>query len=151
MTARVDPEGNFLFRSMPFGTFTLVARVGGRPISRTVTLPAEPMIVRDVDFGALPPMVAHIASPSAQVASAASTSARVHHDGAFRVQAGAFREDRNARQLIGRLQGIGERPFTLATRGLTVVSVGPFETRQDALAASERLRRTGFDTFVTRR
>ncbi len=141
MTARVDPEGNFLFRSMPSGTFTLVARVGGRPISRTVTLPAEPAIVRDVDLGALP----------SSVANAASSSAPVHHDGAFRVQAGAFREDRNARQLIGRLQGIGERPFTLATRGLTVVSVGPFATRQDALAASERLQRTGFDTFVTRR
>jgi hypothetical protein len=141
MTARVDPEGNFLFRSMPSGTCTLVARVGGRPISRTVTLPAEPTITRDVDLGAHPSTVANIASPPAPA----------HHDGAFRVQAGAFHEDRNARQLIGRLQGIGEQPFTVATRGLTVVSVGPFETRQDALAASERLRRTGFDAFVTRR
>ncbi len=52
MTARVDPEGKFLFRSMPSGTFTLVARIGGRLISRTVTLPAEPTIVRDVDLGA---------------------------------------------------------------------------------------------------
>jgi hypothetical protein len=141
MTARVDPEGSFLFRSMPSGTFTIVARAGGRAVSRTVTLPDEPAIVRDVDLGGLSSAVANNASPSAQV----------HHDGAFRVQAGAFREDRNARQLFGRLQGIGERPFTVATRGLTVVSIGPFETLQDALAAIERLRRTGFDAFVTRR
>ncbi|MEK6374890.1 MAG: SPOR domain-containing protein [Acidobacteriota bacterium] len=67
------------------------------------------------------------------------------------VQAGAFREDRNASRLLGRLQRRGEQPFTVATHGLTLVYVGPFETRQDAVAASERLRREGFDGFVTRR
>jgi len=140
MTARVDSQGSFLFRSMPSGTFAMAARIGDRIISRTVTLPPEPAIVR-VDFGDSSPAIANAASPSAAV----------HHRGAFRVQAGAFREDRNASQLLGRLRSSGEQPFTVATNGLTVVSVGPFETRQDALAASERLRRAGFDAFVTRR
>jgi hypothetical protein len=54
MTARVDPEGNFLFRSMPSGAFTIGARIGGRIINRTVILPAEPAIVRNVDFGGPP-------------------------------------------------------------------------------------------------
>jgi hypothetical protein len=141
MTARVDSQGSFLFRSMPSGTFAIVARIGDRIVTRTVTLPAEPAIVRNVDFGGpAPPMV-----------NAASPSAEVHHTGAFRVQAGVFREDRNASQLLGRLRSSGEQPFAVATNGITVVSIGPFETRQDALAASERLRRAGFDAFVTRR
>jgi hypothetical protein len=41
MTARVDPEGNSLFRSMPSGTFTIGARIGGRIVNRTVILPAR--------------------------------------------------------------------------------------------------------------
>lgn len=67
------------------------------------------------------------------------------------VQAGAFREDRNDRQLLGRLQRRGEQPFTVATHDLTLVYVGPFDTRQDAVAASERLRRQRFEGFVRRR
>jgi hypothetical protein len=54
MTAPVDPEGNFLFRSMPSGTFTISARIGGRILNRTVILPAEPAIFRNVDFGGPP-------------------------------------------------------------------------------------------------
>ena len=153
LTARVDPEGNFLFRSMPSGTFTIVAHINGRTVSRTVTLPPEPAIMRDVDFSAQPSAVANAAAPSAKVHSAAvaapatpSASSPSHV-----VQTGAFREDRNARELLSRLQSSGERPFTVATRGLTVVYIGPFETRQDALAASERLRRAGFEALVTRR
>jgi hypothetical protein len=120
-----DAEGNFVFRSMPSGTFTITARGGGRTVSATVMLPAGPAIVRDVILGA---------PPSAVV-----------------VQAGAFRDDRNAARLLGRLQRKGEQPFTVAAHGLTLVCVGPFDTRQEAVAASERLRRGGFDTFVTRR
>jgi hypothetical protein len=141
MTARVDPEGSFLFRSMPSGTFTIGALIGGRIINRTVTLPAEPAIVRNVDFGGPPVAVAIAASPAVKV--------KIQDTGAFLVQAGAFREKDNARQLAGQLQSNGERPYTIETRGLTIVVVGPFETRQNAIAASERLRRSGFDSFVT--
>jgi hypothetical protein len=141
MTARVDPDGNFLFRSMPAGTFTIGARIGGRTNNRTVTLPAEPAIVRNVDFG----------GPTIAVANAASPLVKVQDAGAFLVQAGAFREEHNARQLVGQLQSNGEHPYTIETRGLTIVVVGPFETRQDAIAASERLRRSGFAAFVTSR
>ncbi|MEK6374889.1 MAG: carboxypeptidase regulatory-like domain-containing protein [Acidobacteriota bacterium] len=43
-TAVVDAEGNFVFRSMPSGTFTITA-CGA---SGTVTLPAGPAMVRDI-------------------------------------------------------------------------------------------------------
>jgi hypothetical protein len=141
LTARVDPAGNFLFRSIPFGTFTLVAGIGSRTVSRTVTLPAEPAIIRDVDFGGPPFAIAGSAPPPAQLRRADR----------FLVQAGVFREDRNARQLIGQLQFIREQPFTVVRNGLTMIYLGPFETRNDAFAANERLRHAGFDGFVMRR
>lgn len=141
LTARVDPAGNFLFRSIPFGTFTLTAGISNRTVSRTVTVPAEPGIVRDVNFGGPPIPIARSAPPPDPPRFAEG----------FLVQTGAFREDRNARQLIGQLQGIRERPFTVVRNGLTFIYLGPFETRNDALAANERLRRAGFDGFVTRR
>jgi cell division protein FtsN len=245
-TARVDDEGNFVFRAMPSGTFTITARTGGRAVSGTVTLPAEPSMVRDVVLGAAVAS-APLSAPHQDAADAESLfalpivrmktreSPRSARDdtqfrvaaGAFRlpenaiaarrqierlgghaeitrsgsldlvtigpfasreeaeahaarlaaagvdavlmadrispamtaparngthvVQVGVFREDRNVRQLLGRLQRRGEQPFIVAAHGLTLVYVGPFDTRQDAVAASERLLRAGFDGLVTRR
>ena len=145
LTARVDPDGHFLFRSMPFGTFMIVSQIGGHSVTRTVTLPAEPAIIRDVDFGG-PPLAIVRSSPPPP-----PPRPQVRLADRFLVQAGVFREDSNARQLIGQLQRIRERPFTVARNGLTVIYLGPFETRTDALAASERIRLAGFKGFVTRR
>jgi cell division septation protein DedD len=235
-TAPVDAQGNFVFRSMPSGTFTITASSSGRTISRTVTLPAEPATVRDVVLGRPFPEVAKEVSSPPQAApsiqhhdtfrvqasafgspeNAAAARQRIERlanfiglmgrhaeitrsgsldlvtvgpfesreaaevevaslkaadidaiivadratspaaaspvsNGAYVVQTGAFREDRNARELLGRLQRSGEQPFTVVAHGLTLVYIGPFETRQEAVAASERLRRAGFDVFVRRR
>lgn len=139
--APVDAEGNFLFRSMPSGTFTLSARGGGRIVDRTVTLPAEPSMLRNIVLGA-----AEAVEHALPIVTRKAGANRPHV-----VQAGAFREQRNAAQLLGRLQRRGEQPFSVATPRLTLVYVGPFATRQQAVAASERMRRAGFDGFVTRR
>jgi cell division septation protein DedD len=237
--AHVDAEGNFVFRSMPSGTFIITARSGGRIVSRTVTLPAEPTLMRDIVLGAPSLVVADAEPLSALVrgkgpASLSQTVPLVQphsafrvHVGAFRllenaaaarqqveslgghvevtrsgslhlltlgpfasrevaegeairlkaagiaafivadrtlspkaspisrgphvVQAGAFRQAINVRELLLRLQRSGEKPFTRSTDGLTVVYVGPFETRQDAVTARERLHRAGFQGLVTRR
>ncbi|HSY48783.1 MAG TPA: carboxypeptidase regulatory-like domain-containing protein [Thermoanaerobaculia bacterium] len=151
ITAPVDAEGNFLFRSLPSGTFTIVARIGGRTVSNTVTLPSEPTIMRDVVLGAASPSVANVPSPSAAPAPGRKETSQPAERAPYVVQAGAFREERNAAQLIGRLRRSQNQPFSVASHGLTHVYIGPFETRQKAAAASERLRRAGFDGFVTRR
>jgi hypothetical protein len=44
----VDREGNFVFRSMPSGTFTITARRGAHTLRHTVTLPAEPVMMNVV-------------------------------------------------------------------------------------------------------
>jgi cell division septation protein DedD len=224
--AIVDAKGNFLFRSMPSGTFTLTTTAGGRVLSQSVTLSAKPMMIDNVDFGVAPDL-AMIAAPTARASVVRDRTGFRLQAGAFRlsenavlarqrierlgghaeitrtgalnvvtvgpfvareaaeaegdrlraagietivvgvrdatssapvaassshvVQTGVFREQRNARQLVGRLQRSGEQPFAVATNGLTVVYVGPFPTRHEAVAASQRLQRAGFDGLVTRR
>jgi hypothetical protein len=138
MTARVDPEGNFLFRSMPAGTFTLVALIGGRTVTRTVTLSVEPVMERDVDLGGLSSGVAKKASPVAPIG----------HTGAFRVQAGAFRSPGNAaaaRRLIERLGGHVE---ITRSGAFDLVMVGPFESREAAEAEVTRFGDAGIDAVV---
>jgi hypothetical protein len=141
--ANVDAEGNFVLRSMPSGTFTITARVGGRIVSTNVTLPAEPAMVRDVVLGAAAAVVVLDRASSPLPLPAAA--------GEHVVQTGAFRENRYAAKLLGRLHLVGEQPFSVLTRGLTFIYIGPFDTRKDAVAARERLRRAGFEGLVTQR
>jgi hypothetical protein len=47
-TAVVDANGDFVFRSMPAGIFTLTATIGSQRASQTITLPPEPVTIRDV-------------------------------------------------------------------------------------------------------
>jgi hypothetical protein len=53
-SARVDIEGNFVFRSMPSGTFTITGRSRGRAISTTVTLPVDPAMLGNVVLAKVP-------------------------------------------------------------------------------------------------
>lgn len=139
-TARVDAAGNFVFRSMPAGTFTITARSGGNTLSTVVTLPAEPAMIRDVLLGARSPVLAPLEAAAPAVPK-----------GSHVVQAGAFRDDRNATKLLDRLQRRGEESFTVSIGALTFVYVGPFETRGKAIEASDRMKRAGFEGYVMRR
>jgi len=135
--AAVDASGNFVFRSLPAGHFTLAAKIGNRLITHDVTMPAEPVTLRDVVFGTPPAIVeSKAAKPAA---------------GAFVVQAGAFRDPGNARQLATRLERLGERPFTDRSEGLLLVRTGPFASRAVATVASQRLNRAGIQSYVLSR
>jgi hypothetical protein len=124
-TAVTDAAGNFVFRSLPAGNFTLLA---GNATS-SVTLPPEPVSLRGVV------LTGRIAAKPAA--------------GKFFVQLGAFRDIANARRLIQRVLRAGTEPQTAMQRGLTVVRVGPFPSRTAALSASHSLRAAGFETAIT--
>jgi cell division protein FtsN len=97
-----------------------------------------------------PPKVAHSSSPSvastakpvvptlalAPVVSAASSAAA----GNFFVQVGVFANPTNAEELRARLKAAG-----IPTQVETRVQVGPFNSRQEALAAQARLKSLGMD------
>jgi hypothetical protein len=126
-TAVTDAAGNFVFRSLPAGTFTLVA--GGR--TSAVTLPAGPASLRDVN------VTGHIAGKP--------------DGGGFFVQLGAFRDIANARRLIQRVIRAGQEPQTASEGGMTLVRVGPFPSRTAALSTSHSLQAAGFETAITSR
>ena len=135
-----DAKGNFVFRSLPAGQFKLIAHIGARVVEQTVTLPAEPATLRDISFGATAttPSVADVVVPPPAL-----------HG--FVVQVGAFRDPGNARELVTRLERLGEKSFTDRSDGLLLVRTGPFISRSVALNATERLRHAGIDAYVIAR
>jgi hypothetical protein len=135
-----DAAGNFVFRSLPPGTFTIIARRGGRVASHTVTVPAEPAALN----AAL--VFADVAPPIATAVSL-SVPAAVR---SFFVQLGAFREARNAVQLVERASRIGARAESVQSDQLILVRVGPYASRAEAVKTTARLREKGFDAIVTR-
>lgn len=138
-TVPVDAAGNFAFRTMPAGTFKISTGRGGGTLSKTVTLSAEPMMLRDVLLNGASVDVAEVMEKAVAL------------KGTHVVQAGAFRDTRNANDLLGGLRRAGEQSFAVARNGLTFVFAGPFPSRHEALAASARLQRAGISGFVTRR
>ena len=120
-----DGAGNFVFRSLPAGTFTLLA---GNATS-SVTLPPEPVSLRGVV------LTGHIAEKPVA--------------GKFFVQLGAFRDIANARRVIRRALHAGTEPKTATQGGLMLVRVGPFPSRAAAVSASHSLRAASFETAIT--
>jgi SPOR domain len=130
-----DASGNFAFRSLPAGHFTLTAKVDGLVVTHDLTLPAEPAKLRDIVFG-----------PETRIVETLAPKSIV--PGAFAVQVGAFRDPANARQLEARLAILGETSFTDQKFGLLFVRTGPFTSRSVATASVERLRGAGIASYV---
>lgn len=145
-TATVDAEGRYLFRSLPAGELTLVARGGGRELHRQVTLGRTASALRDVDFGD-ETAAARPAQPTPPPVVAADAAA----GGRYTVQLGAFRTAESVEELTRRARAAGV-PVTVAPRqALTIVQTGSYATRDAADAARERLVRAGFEAFVRRK
>jgi DedD protein len=85
-----------------------------------------------IDMAAPAPAPVMSPAPKSEVPAGAS---------AYSVQLGVFSNPANAEQLRARLTQNGISSY-LETR----VRLGPFATRQDALAAQERLRKLGMET-----
>jgi cell division septation protein DedD len=66
------------------------------------------------------------------------------------VQLGAFREARNAAELVDRIAPSGARAEGVQSDQLILVRVGPFASRAEASISTARLREKDFDAIVTR-
>jgi cell division septation protein DedD len=138
LTVTSDAAGNYVFRSLPPGTFTITARRGGRVASRTITVPSEPAVLNAaLVFADVPPAATTPRSVPAAVRS-------------FFVQLGAFREARNAAQLVNRVAKTGTRAESVQRDQLIVVRAGPYASRAAAAKTIAQLRQKGFDAIVTR-
>jgi cell division septation protein DedD len=142
LTVTSDDAGNYVFRSLPPGTFTITARRGRRVASRTVTVPVEPVVLNAAQL-----VLADVPALMEPPRRAASVPAAVR---AFFVQLGAFREARNAAQLVDRVARIGTRAESVRRDQLIVVRVGPYASRAAASETIAQLREKGFEAIVTR-
>lgn len=72
-------------------------------------------------------------------------------DGAvyYRVQTGAFRDRKNADQLLYELLDQGYPAFLLYENGYYKVQVGAFKVLANAILMEHRLRRAGYSTIIT--
>jgi hypothetical protein len=141
-TAIVDASGNFVFRSLPSGTFTIIAGAA----TRIVTLPAEPTTL-SVTFNsalALPPIIA--ATPASPAI--ARTLVRENRDLRFRVQAGAYRVAENVNIARNQIERLGYRAYVTTSGTIQLVSAGPFASRSEADRAAGRLSKAGIEAIV---
>jgi cell division septation protein DedD len=142
LTVTSDAAGNYVFRSLPPGTFTITARRGERVASRTITVPSEPAVLNaPLVFADVPPPAATPRRADVSVPAAVRS---------FFVQLGAFREARNAAELIDRVAKTGTRAESVQTDNLILVRVGPYASRAAATKTTAQLREKGFEAIVTR-
>jgi rare lipoprotein A len=68
--------------------------------------------------------------------------------GKFVVQVGAFAQEPNAKELQGRLTKIGQQSYIDRSATLYRVRIGPFATREQAIAARAKLEAAGISAIV---
>jgi cell division septation protein DedD len=141
-TATVDPSGNFVFRSLPPGTFTVTAAGA----TQTVTLAAEPasLTVTLNSAPALPPIIAATQPPRTIDRAPVPENRNLR----FRVQAGAYRVAENVAIARRQLERLGYQANVTTSGTLQLVSAGPFASRSEADRAAERLNKAGIDAIV---
>lgn len=131
--------------SAPYGQ--LVDTTLGRPLVRCVTSPA--LFLAPVHNGAVHDPHAPIALPDGSPARQTSHAAPAR--GSSFVQVGSFAVPGNATRLRARLQQAGMPAQIYPSRGLHVVTVGPFASGTGAQSALSTVRYMGFsDAFLRR-
>ena len=163
-TALVDTSGNFVFRSLPTGTFTITAGA----VTRTITLPAEPAtlsVTLDSAPAASSVSTAKSAAKSVPATSRVPATAPViaatqpspildvhpsleTRDRRFRVQAGAYRVAENVTIARRQLERLGYRANVTTSGTLQLVSAGPFSSRAEADRAAERMSKSGLEAII---
>lgn len=163
-TAPTDADGNFLFRSMPAGTFTLTALVHGKPVSSVVTLPPAPAMISDILFGE--GNGSQIAERNAAASPTARTGAASDHAARDRAAANVLVPNRagqdhavpdgNASGRSTSDRGALDRPTPSVPTGLPGatsvrfhVHAGAFRSYANAVEAQQQIERAGGAATIT--
>jgi SPOR domain/Pilus formation protein N terminal region len=142
-TATADASGRYVFRSLPAGSFTIT---DGR-ISRAVVATPEPMTLTDVNL--MRDVVVQHGVAKSEPATSSVAAPLTSVEGNFRVQVGAYRDIRNARDMARQVERLGYHAENAQSGMLIIVSVGPFASQSEARRTTERLREAGVDSVVT--
>ena len=143
--ATPDAAGNYVFRSLPSGTFTLSARRNGQVVTHSVTLPVEPTMLEHVVLDSGTPAASTPQAAAPQTSAAAIAPA----DEGWRVQVGAYRVAENVAETKRQLERLGYRPDVRQSGGLQIVSLGPFASLDQAQREAARLKNANIESIVT--
>ncbi|MGH9371866.1 MAG: carboxypeptidase regulatory-like domain-containing protein, partial [Vicinamibacterales bacterium] len=159
-----DAQGQYAFRNVPAGHYTIVAKQGGRENTAAVSIPEGPAIVRDVDVTVLP-AAATATSISALLASIMEQSAtsgqpgdeRVQAEGhssakaaaatgtsaSFTIEVAESTNARHARAMVDELKGAGHAAYletaAAGRNGAYRVRVGHYSTLAEANRSARSL------------
>jgi cell division septation protein DedD len=168
-----DAGGQYAFRDVPPGAYTVVARLDGREQRSNVTVPDGPALVKDVDVALLPAASAIVAGPSRAVAAASAISARTGEPAGasskrtertadapapgsmFTIEVADSSSARHARTMVEELRGAGlaaylVEPGAVQASGPYHVRVGMYSTRAEADQSARLLEKSlGWRMSVT--
>jgi cell division septation protein DedD len=148
-TTATDPSGNFVFRSLPAGTFTITSRSARGTVARTVTLPAEPTSLQDITLDER--SVATAAAAASRVQTSPSRPAAATPpgtEGGFRIAVGAFRLASNAIAKQREIERLGFKSDVRRLGSMQIVTVGPFSSRGEAEQQQRRLTAAGIENVI---
>ncbi|MFP5246212.1 MAG: SPOR domain-containing protein, partial [Thermoanaerobaculia bacterium] len=135
-TIRADEQGRFSLRSLAPGELTVVAN----GFEHRVVVPREP--------GTIALDLTSTKVPTPEIRTIARGEVRATMTG-YVVNIGAFRVRANAVSAAGKAQRAGVAARIIDSGSLALVRTAPFETREAAEAAAERLTNAGLEAVVT--
>ena len=160
--ALTDRNGQYTFRDVPAGGYTVVAKHDAREYLSNVAVPTGPAYVKDVDVAVLPgtPAPGRAASASAPKGAVADqttqpSGARVEGPAAtnsvFTVQVAEATSARYALDMIKELKGAGHAAYLVEARnGPYHVRVGQYPSLAEASRSARRLEKAlGWKMSVT--
>ena len=141
-----DANGQYTFRNLPAGQYTIVAKQNGYENSAAVSVPEGPATVKDVDVTVLPAAAVSASASSDPVRTEGQSVASVDGSPAtsagFSIDVAQSANARHARAMVEELKGAGHaaylEPAASGTNGSYRVRVGHYSS----LAEAQRSART---------
>lgn len=148
-----DANGQYAFRNLPAGDYTLVATVDGHEQRRAVTVPDGPALMKDIDLALLPgTTTVSVNSPASSASDKPSTpvvaSGQIQQgeEDVFTIQIAALANVRLATAMIKELKAAGHAAYLdqVAPSGTRSyrVCVGPYAQVAEAEQSARKLEKT---------
>jgi cell division septation protein DedD len=156
-----DAQGQYAFRDLPPGDYTVVARRDGREQRSSVTVPDGPALVKDVDMALVPAAAAVTAAASSRgIAVGPAIAARTEEPSSggrdqFTIEVAGSNSVRHARAMVDELKDAGHaaylvQPALAGTNQPYQVRVGVYSSRVEADRSARVLEKTlGWRMSVT--
>jgi hypothetical protein len=137
-----DALGQYAFRDLPAGDYTVVVRHDGREHTIAVTVPEGPALVKDIDLAVLPEAGAAVASATV----VATTADAPMSSDTFTIQVAESSSARHARAMVDELKRAGHAAYVEPSSSDAArqhrVRVGRYPRVQDATQAAQALEKT---------